>query len=1372
MKNLNWTLPLAVAVLLIAFFIGMRQNLANRFDMMNSKLTEGKAICLHSNINTENFANILYVNKYAETYEDASFIVRFIQSKLKEGTKIETLQDLNKRDWQLPDTLIKQQGSEGFRKKLAQSYEDLGQNNQTMELYRQSPLPSSIKMEGNGSGNLTARVIVSDEKDEKTPMPGILVRLDKHSLDSIGNPEYTIIAYAMTDKQGTAAFRGLDLNGSYSLLPICVGYEFGLAKGTTGCTLADLDEDQTICSFTAIPHKIRLFSNNTLQRIREDQTICVRTPEEFMNTFQGWALGFFAVWLLVYICAYKGKPDILMFSLLMAISGLSFLLMFGINDPLTERLLGKDTAIGIIGGVVIIALLQLPKVNIIGLSTWKILSQGYTCLLIAIAITLLLFIPGLGESVGGMNVNLNLGFVKFQPSEIAKFLIVLFIAIFFYHKGERLIRYSDTHSFHVFRYKGKMLSYMAVGIAALLAIYIGLGDMGPAMIITLTFIVLYSLIKSRPGDKNTINDFGTLIIGVLSFLLCIGIGKASHCQILMCGVWLLGWLIAVIVKKQLFESAFLFNLVITVFLFGSDFLQTIGMDNAAQRLEARKEMCVNTWGNLDTESGMLAPGVNTQVAEGLWGLATGGFAGQGFGNGSSNYIPAYHTDMILQSIGEQTGFIGLVIVFVLFSLLLWRTLQTGYRSNHLFAFYLCTGIAVVTAIQLLVITFGSTGFIPLTGITVPMLSYGKVSMILNLAAFGVVLSIATHNNYDNKQRNFMGRYNPTVAAVSLVYTLFTLFALGIFFHYQIIKREKTILRPAVAYNTQGAVAVYYNPRIEKLADKMKPGNIYDRKGVLIATSFPDSLERYKKTYDKYHLDTDIRQIQQRYYPFDEHLFFMLGDYNNKLFFSSLDNSPRGFMAEARYLSILRGYDNRLYDKTGNPVQVDLKSDRYQPARFLPANSEYRQMNYQLRDYSALLPYLKAGLNDDRIERYNARQEQLLDFGKLHPQNLTLTIDAGLQTRLQQELAQTDKAGMKKWHRFQRTSIVVLDAKNGDLLASAVYPLPDYQRLSYETKGYADYYRPDDWQAYTDTDLGIIYPTAPGSTAKIISALAGIRNLENTHTPIMSKQYLVYDKERIHTGRGGDPVGWVDFHSAIVNSSNNYFIHLVNDLELYDELANIYAAAGVRIGQTSSYLIDYEKPDSVWMAQVTGVAPAAIQTYRDYIQERTQNTDTQRRMVFSEPWRWAWGQGTLSATPLAMARIAAAIANNGKMPVTRFLLTDKAPEYIDIAASPQIATLQQAMEDEAHKPLSDGSRRFVQYPNLGGKTGTPERTIKWTKDSTERVNDAWYVCFVNDTASSLAIVVRTERTGNAGSGYAKNLVNKLVMPVLHETGYVK
>ena len=110
--------------------------------------------------------------------------------------------------------------------------------------------------------------------------------------------------------------------------------------------------------------------------------------------------------------------------------------------------------------------------------------------------------------------------------------------------------------------------------------------------------------------------------------------------------------------------------------------------------------------------------------------------------------------------------------------------------------------------------------------------------------------------------------------------------------------------------------IEYNPRIALLTKEMWAGNIYDRNGLLLATSDPDQLSDKAVLDSLIEAGVDGNYIQQiaqahtkRYYPFAEHLFFMLGDLNTGLFFGYDEDCPIGYMAEAQHLSYLRDYDN-------------------------------------------------------------------------------------------------------------------------------------------------------------------------------------------------------------------------------------------------------------------------------------------------------------------------------------------------------------------------------------------------------------------------------------------------------------------------------
>lgn len=1447
----------SVVILLVCFSV-MQRNYDERFAETEKRYNENVAISLNGGVNEKGLADILLRNGYANQPEDAQFVARFLRNLFRNDTLPQAVTDLNKKKFQVPATVIETQSTPYFKQVLQNSRILLGQTAETDSLYKTGA--ASVFEAGMGEESITVTVKQKKTEAEKRwfdellrktdkPVAGVLVRLDTHQLDSTLHDNVMTLGYTMTDSQGKALFQGLDPQASYSVIPVKNGFEFGSPKGTTQGSLVAAIEDgdgKAEYGFVMQPHTIRLFSPQVIQRIKDDATLTVRTPEEFNHSLHKWFTWFIVVSILAVITGNIGKRrmDNGMAAVLMLITGFSLLLMYGINDPLTERILGEDSAWGIVIGWAAVFVCQFINFNRFYLDESRIGSikmvfdapaywcagcnkqkyfklKGYSYLLFALIMTASLFV--IGQAVGGMLVNIKIGPLTFQPSEIAKYLMVFFMAAWFCRNSSTIIRYSEeaannpnADGYDAIRMFGRKLLHMLpviLGYGVLTGLYVRLKDLGPCMVIGMTFIILYSLVKSRPviGKKNASAltcDLAWLVYGVASFVGMLVVGSWCNLMGVLAAVWFIGWIVFGVVRKQIHETPVLFNIIIFMFVFLPGLMKD---NNVGERLAQRVEMATNTWGDLALDGGTPKPGVNTQVAEGQWALASGGWSGQGIGNGSQQFIPEHHTDFVLQSIGEQVGFVGILFIVTLLTLLLWKTLLAGYHSRHHFTLFLCTGITVVTGLQFIIIALGSTGIIPLTGVTVPLLSFGKVSLIMNLLAFGMVLSVTSHKqkmvkaDKPGQANDFMQGYANPVVLTGLGYTAIVLFILGVFFRYQVLERDEILLRPVLVYDKNGAASVQYNPRINKLAEKMKPGNIYDRNGILIATSFADSLNEFKNIYKKYGVQTDFRQVQDRYYPFGEHLFFMLGDYNNGLYFSSVDNNyPRGYMAEARHLAELRGYDNVLRYPNGEGRKVTLSSDKYKPGRFFAAESNQRTMGYQLRNYKDLLPYLKEGYNSPRVARFNARNEGILDFGKIEPKDIHMTIDAKLQTRLQQALAGHEPAA-KAYSHLQRTSVVVLDAGSGDVLASAVWPLPDYDRMRRDTETYFDRYRKKgEWTAFTDMDLGVVYRTPPGSTAKVMSALAGAQHMTVKDDDFEKYNFPVYPKEVIHIdskGNPSEPTGLVSLEKAIVSSSNNYFINLVNKLDLYDELAEVYEGAGISIGNGPAYIFDYNEDvaNSEWKKRVTDGANVATEKYHEYISQRKPNNpDTHMRMRGNDHWQWTWGQGTMGATPLSMARIAATVVNGGQMPVTRFLLTDDDPQYIEIADAEKVKPIKDAMVKEAHKLLNDGkSRRFAAWPSVGGKTGTPERVLdsrpgKGKQPEAGRVpvnpakaNDGWYICFVENATVSkvndkgktktvttpLAIAVRAERTVTNGSGYAKNIADKLVLPTLAKEGYV-
>ena len=133
-----------------------------------------------------------------------------------------------------------------------------------------------------------------------------------------------------------------------------------------------------------------------------------------------------------------------------------------------------------------------------------------------------------------------------------------------------------------------------------------------------------------------------------------------------------------------------------------------------------------------------------QVKESLNAIHNGGITGQGIGNGifKLGFLSDVHTDFVLAGIAEESGIIGIAVIVLLFSLLVYRIFKIANRSEkkeyQLFAF----GIGTLISLQFIINAFGVTSLLPIKGLTVPFLSYGGSSLLAFLTAIGMVLMIS------------------------------------------------------------------------------------------------------------------------------------------------------------------------------------------------------------------------------------------------------------------------------------------------------------------------------------------------------------------------------------------------------------------------------------------------------------------------------------------------------------------------------------------------------------------------------------------------------------------------------------------------------
>ena len=131
-----------------------------------------------------------------------------------------------------------------------------------------------------------------------------------------------------------------------------------------------------------------------------------------------------------------------------------------------------------------------------------------------------------------------------------------------------------------------------------------------------------------------------------------------------------------------------------------------------------------------------------QITQSLFAIASGGYFGRGLGNGSPSYIPEVHTDFIFAAICEEMGVFGGAAVIILFFLLSYRCFKIALGAKNPFNKAVGVGLTLMFAFQTFIIIGGVIKFIPLTGITVPFVSYGGTSVIASFISLGIMQAIS------------------------------------------------------------------------------------------------------------------------------------------------------------------------------------------------------------------------------------------------------------------------------------------------------------------------------------------------------------------------------------------------------------------------------------------------------------------------------------------------------------------------------------------------------------------------------------------------------------------------------------------------------
>jgi len=137
-----------------------------------------------------------------------------------------------------------------------------------------------------------------------------------------------------------------------------------------------------------------------------------------------------------------------------------------------------------------------------------------------------------------------------------------------------------------------------------------------------------------------------------------------------------------------------------------------------------------------------ASGTGFQTVQALFAFAAGGVFGTGLALGSPQRIPAVTTDFIFAAVGEELGLLGTAAVVIAFLLMVGTGLRIALRADSPFEKLLATGLTTIIGMQSFIIIGGVTRLVPLTGITLPFVSYGGSSLLANYVLLALLLRVS------------------------------------------------------------------------------------------------------------------------------------------------------------------------------------------------------------------------------------------------------------------------------------------------------------------------------------------------------------------------------------------------------------------------------------------------------------------------------------------------------------------------------------------------------------------------------------------------------------------------------------------------------
>jgi len=324
--------------------------------------------------------------------------------------------------------------------------------------------------------------------------------------------------------------------------------------------------------------------------------------------------------------------------------------------------------------------LALFTATIVFLRDYRLLeSYRYVIALVALGLLMLPRVPGIGDQVNGAYLGVRIGSISFQPAEFAKIALVVFLASYLRDTRQVLVQ----------------------GARRVAGVTIPpLKHFGPVLVVWGAAMLMLVFIR----------DLGSslMFFGAFLALLYVATNRLSFVTIGM-GMFALGaWFFSSTVPHV--------------------------HDRVEVWLDPFKPAVVDTTGY--------------QIAQSLFAQADGGVLGQGFGQallelpGGQTLLPAPHTDLIYSVITDELGLIGACGVITVYLLIAERGFRIATLARNSFSKLLAAGLTAVFALQVFVIVGGVTRVIPLTGVTLPFVSYGGSSIVANFVLLALLLLVS------------------------------------------------------------------------------------------------------------------------------------------------------------------------------------------------------------------------------------------------------------------------------------------------------------------------------------------------------------------------------------------------------------------------------------------------------------------------------------------------------------------------------------------------------------------------------------------------------------------------------------------------------